>query len=70
MRRLKTILFAVMMFFFLEGIIYLFVAFCVWDINWIPEAHWLGRAAYGVVALSAITGIANMSVEYYKELVD
>lgn len=67
MEALKVTLFAVMMFCILEGIPYLFFAFCAWDINWLPDAHWLFRAFYGITALSGLVVMAGTTCEYSQD---
>lgn len=67
MKVLKVVLFAIMMFSTLEGGIYLFVAFCSGDINWIPDSHWIGRVFYGIVAFFGVVVTIGTTYEYSQD---
>lgn len=67
MKTLKATLFAMMMFCLTEGFLYFFIAFCAWDLNWIPDAHWLGRAVYGILAFLLFVATIGVTIEYLQD---
>lgn len=40
-------------------IIYIIIAFCTWNINWVATAHWLSRVFY-------IAAIVAFSIPFIK----
>lgn len=41
-------------------IVYMIIAFCTWDINWVATAHWLSRVFY-------IVAIVAFSIPFIKQ---
>lgn len=41
-------------------ILYIIIAFCTWNINWVATAHWLSRVFY-------ITAIIAFSIPLMKQ---
>lgn len=33
-------------------IVYMIIAFCTWNINWVATTHWLARACYVIATIT------------------
>lgn len=52
----------------LEIMLYLFFAFCIWDINWLPDVSGWARFFYAMLSVMVLSAAVSVAVEIRDSL--